>query len=252
MSSRHRVGWHLLQAPLFFLLLGSVWEYCVHALDIRSYLLPPPSAVFQALWQSRALLWTEGLVTLEEVLWGFAWAVLVGIAISGLIYSAPIARRTIYPLVIALQGIPKVALAPLIIVWAGYGLLSKVIMVFLFALFPIVISTLGGLNSTPDHLTEHFRALRASPWFTFRHLRLPVALPSFLDGCKVALPLAVIGAVVGEFVGSSKGLGNLILFATSAGKTDLTFATLIAVTAISLILFSLIEVLERLVWWRSK
>ena len=252
MSSRYRVGWHLLQGPLFFLLLGSVWEFSVHALDIRSYLLPPPSAVFQALWQSRALLWAEGLITLEEVLWGFAWAVLAGIGISGLIYSMPVARRTIYPLVIALQGIPKVALAPLIIVWAGYGLLSKVIMVFLFALFPIVISTLGGLNSTPDNLTEHFRALRASRWFTFRHLRLPVALPYFLDGCKVSMPLAVIGAIVGEFVGSSNGLGNLILYATSAGKTDLTFATLIVITVLSLILFAVIESFERWVWWRSK
>ena len=252
MSLRSKASWTLLQAPAFFLFLGLVWEMSVYLLDIKAYLLPPPSAVAKALWQSRALLWTEGLVTLEEVLLGFLFAVLAGIVISGLIYSIPAAKRTIYPLVIALQGIPKVALAPLLIVWVGYGLASKVVMVFLFALFPIVISTLGGLNSTPDNLTEHFRALRASRWFTFRHLRLPVALPYFLDGCKVSMPLAVIGAVVGEFVGSSNGLGNLILYATSAGKTDLTFATLIVITVLSLILFAVIESFERRVWWRSK
>ena len=154
-------------------------------------------------------------------------------------------------MVTALQGLPKVALAPLMIVWFGYGIMSKLVMTFLFAFFPIVISTLGGLSSTQDTLLEHFRALRASPWATFWRLRVPAALPNFIDGCKIAMPLAVIGAIIGEFVGSEQGLGNLILFAMSAGRTDLLFATLLAVTVLSLILSWAIEALGKLVWWRS-
>ena len=164
----------------------------------------------------------------------------------------PVARRTLYPLVIGLQSIPKIGLAPIIIVWFGYGLSSKVIMAFLFAFFPIVISTLGGLGATPAHLIEHFQALRASPWTTFWKLRVPSALPNFVDGCKVAMPMAVIGAVVGEFVGSNDGLGNLILLATGSSNATLTFAGLFAVTALSLLLFFLIELLGRLVWWRAR
>ena len=154
-------------------------------------------------------------------------------------------------MVTALQSLPKIALAPLMIVWFGYGIMSKLIMTFLFAFFPIVISTLGGLSSTQETLLEHFRALRASPWSTFWRLRVPAALPSFIDGCKIAMPLAVIGAIIGEFVGSERGLGNLILFTMSAGRTDLLFATLLAVTVLSLVLYWAIEALGRLVWWRS-
>jgi len=247
-----RLNRNIVDAVVFFALLAALWEIAVRAFEIKEYLLPTPGAIFVAFWEYRTLIWQNGLVTFEEVIIGFLAAVVIGVAIAGTIFFVPVARRTIYPLVIALQGVPKVALAPLIIVWAGYGLSSKVIMVFLFAFFPIVISTLGGLNSTTENLSEHFRALRASRWFTFWRLQLPTALPNFIDGCKVAMPLAVIGAVVGEFVGSSDGLGNLILSATSSAKTDLTFATLLAVTALSLVLYGIIEALERFVWWRAK
>jgi NitT/TauT family transport system permease protein len=124
-------------------------------------------------------------------------------------------------------------------------------MAFLFAFFPIVISTLGGLSGTPERLIEHFEALKASRWATFWKLRVPSALPNFVDGCKVAMPLAVIGAIVGEFVGSSEGLGNLIMVATGSSRTALTFSALLVVTGVSLCLFSLIELLGKLVWWRG-
>ena len=182
---------------------------------------------------------------------GVLAAVALGVLVSVLIYFVPIAKRTLYPFMIALQSIPKIGLAPIIVVWSGYGLSSKVIMAFLFAFFPIVISTLGGLGGIPAHLEEHFKALGASPWETFWRLRVPSALPNFIDGCKVAMPLAVIGAIVGEFVGSNDGLGNLILMATGSSQTALTFAALAAVTGLSLALFYIIEILGRLVWWRS-
>ncbi len=238
-------------ALIFFVILGLVWEYGVKFFGIKSYLLPPLSDIGRAFIDSRDALWTHSLITLGEVLIGFLFAVLLGVPIAAIIYFVPFAKRTLYPFMIALQSIPKIGLAPIIIVWFGYGLTSKVIMAFLFAFFPIVISTLGGFASTPANLEEHFRALKASPWVTFWRLRAPSALPNFVDGCKVAMPLAVIGAIVGEFVGSNTGLGNLILLATGSSQTALTFAALLAVTLLSLGLFYIIEFLGRYVWWRS-
>ena len=235
----------------FFMAIGLAWEFGVRRSGIQSYLLPPPSDILAELWESRSSLLAQSLVTLTEVFWGFIIAVVLGIPVAALVYFSNIARRTVYPFLVALQSIPKIGLAPLIVVWFGYGLAAKLIMAFLFAFFPIVISSLGGFASTPAHLEEHFSALRATRWQSFWRLRVPSALPSILDGCKVAMPLAVIGAVVGEFVGSNDGLGNLILTASGSGNTTLTFAALIAVTALSLILFYGVAYWERFIWWRG-
>jgi NitT/TauT family transport system permease protein len=248
---RKWVNRDIIDATVFFILLGLVWEYSVQLFDIKSYLLPPLSDIFRESWNSRQLLWEESLVTLHEVVLGFGLAVILGILLGAAIFFVPIARRTLYPLMIGLQSVPKIGLAPIIIVWFGYGPTSKVIMAFLFAFFPIIISTLGGLAATPRHLEEHFKALGASGWVAFWKLRVPFALPNFMDGCKVAMPLAVIGAIVGEFVGSNDGLGNLILMATGSSNTALTFAALLAVTVISLLLFFVLERLGKLVWWRA-
>ncbi|MBI4590414.1 MAG: ABC transporter permease, partial [Candidatus Rokubacteria bacterium] len=229
--------WRYLDTVVFFAALGVTWEYGVRAFGIKAYLLPTLSDILRAAWEARGHLWTQSMITTHEVAIGFVAALIGGALIAVGIYFAPVAQRTLYPLVTGLQAMPKVALAPVIVVWFGYGLASKVVMTFLFAFFPIVISTLGGLYSTPRHLEEHFRALRASGWTTFWRLRVPSALPNFIDGCKVAMPVAMIGAVVGEFVGSSEGLGNLIMLATSAGRTDLVFAGIIAVTVLAMVLF---------------
>jgi NitT/TauT family transport system permease protein len=253
-----RASWHeaifgreALVTWVFFIALGFAWEFGVRWSGIKSYLLPPPGAILAELWHSRASLAGHALVTLTEVFWGFLLAVAAGIPVAALVFFSTTAKRTVYPFLVALQSIPKIGLAPIIVVWFGYGLSSKLIMAFLFSFFPIVISALGGLASTPAHLEEHFRALRATRWQTFWRLRVPVALPSFLDGCKVAMPLAVIGAVVGEFVGSNDGLGNLILTASGSGNTTLTFAALISVTLISLMLFYGVAYWEKFIWWRA-
>jgi NitT/TauT family transport system permease protein len=137
------------------------------------------------------------------------------------------------------------------VIWFGYGDTSKVLMAFMFAFFPVVIATMGGLAGTPQHLMEHFRAIRASTWTTFRRLQVPAALPSILDGCRTAMPLAVIGAIVGEFVGSEHGLGHLILEANANARTDLLFAALVAISAVAGILYFLVELAARRVWWRA-
>lgn len=236
---------------LFFAALIGIWEWAVPALGVKAYLLPAPSAIAAEAWRSAGLLSSQALVTLTEVIAGFAIAVIVAPVVALAIFASPLARRTLYPLVVTFQSLPKVGLAPIIVVWLGYGSASKILMVFLFSFFPIVVATLGGLSGVPANLEEHFRALNAGAWPLFWRLRVPAALPAFVDGCKIAMPLAVIGAIVGEFVGSNDGLGNLILVATGSSRTTLTFAALVAVTALSFALFYVIEALGRLVWWRA-
>ncbi len=240
------------QAAVFFLALIFAWEIAVTQLQIKEYLLPPPSAVVRAAWDARWLLLEHTIITLNETILGFLGGIAFGVPTALAIFGIPLARRTLYPLMVALQSIPKAAMAPLLVVWFGYGMSSKVVMSFLIAFFPIIVGTFGGLQSTPSNLLEHFRALRASPWSTFWRLRLFSAMPSFIDGCKVAMPLAVIGAVIGEFVGSDSGLGNLILLSTSSQQTALTFAALGAVTILSSVLFAIVEAVGTLVWWRSR
>lgn len=236
---------------ILILLLAVMWEKAVALFGIKQYLLPPLSQVLHTLWQSRAMILQQSWVTTGEILLGYFWAVAGGILIGLAIFAWPTLRRTVYPLIVLFQGLPKVALAPLFVVWFGYGLTSKVLMAFLFAFFPVVVSTLGGLAGTPEHLIEHFRAIRASPTTAFLRLRIPAALPSIMDGCKTAMPLAVIGAIVGEFVGAENGLGHLILAANANARTDLLFAALIAVSVLAGILYLLVELAANRVWWRA-
>jgi NitT/TauT family transport system permease protein len=246
------VKWRRIVDPaILFLLLALVWEYAVALFGIKRYLLPPLSQVLDALWQGRAMILQQTWITTWEILIGYFWAVLGGIVLGLAIFAWPTMRRTLYPAIVAFQGLPKVALAPLFVVWFGYGLASKVLMAFLFAFFPVVVATLGGLAGTPEHLLEHFRAIRASPMTTFVRLRIPSALPSIMDGCKTAMPLAVIGAIVGEFVGSENGLGHLILEANASAKMELLFAALIAISVLAGILYVLVELIAKRVWWRA-
>ena len=240
-----------LERVAVFIVLGLLWEKAVDIFAIKPYLLPPLSSVLRSLWHNRVMLLDQALVTGGEIVLGYAAAVLGGVLIALAIFAWPIAYRTFYPVLVLFQGLPKIALAPLMVIWVGYGASSKVLMAFMFAFFPVVISTLGGLAGTPEHLVEHFRAIKASPWTMFRRLQLPAALPSIMDGCKTAMPLAVIGAIVGEFVGSQRGLGYLILEANAQARTDLLFAALVAISALAGVLYWIVELLANRVWWRA-
>jgi NitT/TauT family transport system permease protein len=252
-SEREKVGWYrsAFERILPFAALAVAWEVSVVAFDIKPYLLPRLAVVVESLWTHRVNLFFQSLVTAKEIGLGYLLAVFGGIAIALVIYAWPLAYRMLYPVLVVFQGLPKIALAPLMIIWMGYGTSSKVLMAFLFSVFPVVISTLGGLLGTPHHLLEHFRAIRAGRATTFWRLQLPAALPSIMDGCKTAMPLAVIGAIVGEFVGSERGLGYLILEATAQARTDLLFAALLAVSVLAGLLYWLVEVLANRVWWRA-
>ncbi|WGS51241.1 ABC transporter permease [Paraburkholderia sp. D15] len=241
----------LLETVAFWIVIGLIWEFGVRWTGTRDYVLPALSQVFAAGWEMRGQLLSDTLATAWEVFAGFALALVGGLTIGLFASMSNIARRTLFPLVTALQSMPKIALAPLLIVWFGYGFASKLAAAVLFAFFPIVIATMGGLAGVPRNLDEHFRALGASPAKTFWHLRLPAALPALIDGLKIAMPLAVIGAIVGEFIGSESGLGHLIVFATSNAQTALSFAAILMVTVLAMLFYWAVELVSRGVWWRG-
>ena len=226
-------------------LVLAAWESLTRLGAAPSYALPAPTEVALALVQQWPMLMSNAVSTTVAIVSGFALSVVAGIALAVLISSSRIFEKSLYPLLVGSQAIPKLALAPLFVVWFGFGLLPKVIMTFLIAVFPIVVSTVQGIASVETELEFLSRSMGLSPYRTFRMIRLYRALPSIFAGLKVAITLAVVGAVVGEFVGSDRGLGTLLLRAIGVVNTPLLFAGLIVLTVLAVVLFGLIELLER-------
>ncbi len=216
------------------------------ALNVPTVVLPTPDKVWHAFVARFDLLVSEGWVTLKETLYGFVLALVIGMPMAVAVANSRALNLMFYPLLIALQSVPKVALAPIILVWLGTGIESKLAIVWLVAFFPIIVDTVAGLRSTPRELLELAHSLRASPMQIFLKVQFPAALPFVFTGAKVAITLAVIGAVIGEFVGSSEGLGFLLLSATSQLDAPLAFAALFALSFLGMFVYLLVELAERL------
>ena len=242
---RKREASDFLYPAAAIVLVLAAWEGLTRLGAAPSYALPAPTEVALALVQQWPMLMSNAVSTTVAIVSGFALSVVVGIALAVLISSSRIFEKSLYPLLVGSQAIPKLALAPLFVVWFGFGLLPKVIMTFLIAVFPIVVSTVQGIASVETELEFLSRSMGLSPYRTFRMIRLYRALPSIFAGLKVAITLAVVGAVVGEFVGSDRGLGTLLLRAIGVVNTPLLFAGLIVLTVLAVVLFGLIELLER-------
>jgi len=243
-----RQALHRFGAPAgAILLLIALWQALTAWARVPGWLLPSPQAVLSAAWTHRDLLPGHAGATLLETLLGLAVALLVALPLATLVVWSPLLRRTLYPLILGLQSVPKVALAPLFLVWAGYGMPSKVLIVASIAFFPIVVDTITGLAIVDRDLLGMFKVLRASTLQTFLKVRLPAALPYFFSGTKVAVTLAVIGAVVGEFVGSDVGLGYLVQVSGSQINTAMMFVSIILLSLMGAILFEIVELIERLV-----
>jgi NitT/TauT family transport system permease protein len=230
-------------------LLGTllVWEIAWRILDVPRFVVPLPSGILAETWEWRWHLLGHAWVTLYETLAGFALSVVVGTPLAVLIVYSPVLRSAIYPLLVVTQAIPKVAIAPVLLLLLGAGEISKVVVAFLVAFFPIVVDTATGLAATPRELLDLSRSYRASAFKTFLKVRFPMALPFFFSGLKVAVTLSVIGAVVGEFVGSDRGLGYVIVSATSYWKSNLAFGAMLLLAVMAVGLFALVELVERLV-----
>jgi len=226
------------------LVLLGIWEIAVRILDLPSYLLPPPSEIVGEMISNAQKIFDHSLVTAYEMLMGYFLAIFVAIPMAIAITASQSFDRFITPILLFFQTVPKISLAPLFLVWFGVGILPKVLVAFLICFFPIIIDTAVGLRSIPPDMIDLARSMGATNLQIFTRFRLPTSLPYLFSGLKVASTLAVVGAVVGEFVGADKGLGYLLLVANSNLLTALMFATIFALTAQGLILFYLIQVLE--------
>jgi NitT/TauT family transport system permease protein len=239
------------------LLLAAVfagWWFVSARQYMPNYLLPTPPQVLDALRANWSQLMKHSGITLYETVLGFVLATLIGLVTAVLIAYSRTMDKALYPIVLIAQVIPKIAIAPLLVVWFGTDLRPKVILAVLIAFFPVVISGVAGLRSTDPELLDLSATMGASRWQTFRKIRFPNALPHLMAGLKVAVTLAVVGAVVGEFVGASEGLGYVLLLANGNLDAPLLFADLILMSIIGIVLFAVVEVAEALLipWHASR
>lgn len=230
-----------------------VWELAVRILQPAEYLLVGPLSAFDRLAEEPGYFLSEAWVTVQEAMAGFALGTALGVLCGAGLYYVPVLRHFLYPSLIAFDTIPKVALAPLFIVWFGFGFESKALVAMAIAFFPLVINTFDGLASVPQELKELARINRASTWMRMTKIEFIYALPSVFTGAKISISLAVGGAVVGEFIAGSEGLGQVILLANSQVDLPTMFAAFMVLAAISLALFSVISLLaQRLLPWRNR
>jgi len=243
---------HLPLIPLVFVGFVALWEWVVRAWAIPPFLLPAPSAVGASLaggLMSRLYL-EHFWVTLGEALLGFLIAALAGITLGAIIAQFRLVERTFYPYLVALQTLPKIAIAPLIIVWFGFGVPSKVIIAATVAFFPVLVNVIVGLKTIDQSKLDLMRSLNASHWQTFRLVRFPNALPFVFAGLDIAIVFSVLGAIVGEFVGAQRGLGNLILQFNFGLDIAGVFAVLILLSVLGVSLHLVMQVIQRrLIFW---
>jgi ABC-type nitrate/sulfonate/bicarbonate transport system permease component len=238
--------------PLLLLVaLGLTWELAVRINNTPRWMLPPPSAIIESFQNDWRMLAYHTRATLVEVLLGFALALVAGILTGVAIDSSRIIERTVYPLLIASQTIPMVVLAPLFLIWFGYGLLPKVLITALVAYFPLAVNTVDGLRSGDRETLSMLRSMGASRWQRFRLAKVPAALPSVFSGARIAVAFCVIGAVFGELVGAKEGLGYLMERAASQFETARVFAAIFILAFMGVGLFAVVALLERLLLpWR--
>lgn len=233
--------------PALIILAGlGLWQLIIQLAHVPGYLLPAPSAIAADLAADWPVLEPALLVTLQEVLLGFVIAAAAGIGLAVLLHLSPVARRAVYPLLIGSQTVPIIVLAPILVILLGYGLAPKLVIVALICFFPIVVNGIDGLRSVDPELIRMMRTLDASRWAILRRVEFPAALPSVFSGLRIAATFAAIGAVFGEWSGSNQGLGYVMLAATPNLLTARIFAAIVLLTAVALLLFGVVSLLERI------
>lgn len=233
-------------AALLIVVFIGVWEAASRGLKIQDYLLPAPDQIVTTLVEEHAILSSAALVTLTEVVVGLGIAITAGLLIAFLLHASATVRRTLYPILIGSQNVPIVVVAPILAIMLGYGMGPKLIVVGLVCFFSIVVNTLDGLRSVDPELIRMNRTLDGSRWSTFRRIELPAALPSIFTGVRISATYAAIGAVFGEWAGSTNGLGYVMLQATPQLQTALVFAAVLILTVMAVSLFAFVSFVERL------
>jgi NitT/TauT family transport system permease protein len=238
-----RVGWNLLP-PLTFIAMVALWWGAVELFKIPAYLLPGPQSVFTRLVTDAGLLWNHSQVTITEILLGFAITIVTAIPLGLLIELSPLSKQLVYPPIMLMQLVPKIAVAPLFLVWLGFGIESKVLLTVLLTFFPLLIASISGFQILDDRLLYLTRSMGATSWQTFRYLRFPAALPVIFSGIKTSATIAATAAIVAEFVGANKGLGYVLLRGTSTMDIELVFGVLVVLTLIGVAINYVVEFCE--------
>lgn len=229
------------------------WEAAIRLFKVSTFVLPAPTAIVASLLENQAQLAVAAQATAVEVLFGFVLAAIVGAAVALVIVRFERFGRALYPLIVLFQNVPKVALAPIFILWFGYDLAPKVLLIVVIAFFPVAIDMLAGLQSVEPSFVSLMRSVGASNSKILLRVRIPHSLPYLMAGLKVAITFSVIGAIVGEFAGANKGLGYVIQFASTQLDTPLIFAALVVVSVLGLVFYYVVEIAERLlVSWAPK
>jgi putative hydroxymethylpyrimidine transport system permease protein len=230
--------------------LAAEWKLLADALSIEPFLIPAPSDIASALWNDRDLLAEDAWVTLREVVLGFALSLVAGLSFAALLHLSETMRRAFYPLLVASQTVPIIVVAPILVVWFGFGITPKRVIIALICFFPITVNALDGLRAVDPDLIKLMRTLDASRLRIFLGAEAPSALPYAFSGAKIAVAVAVIGAVFGEWAGSEAGLGHLMLQASAQLETARLFAAVVVLSVFAVSLFALLSLLERRVaWW---
>ncbi|MCH7737342.1 MAG: ABC transporter permease [Chloroflexi bacterium] len=224
----------------------AAWELWVRLADVPQWQLPAPSEIAKELGSSSDLLWDHTLVTLKEIVVGFLAALFAGLVLAGGIAYSRVLERSVYPIVIASQTVPIIAIAPLLLIWVGYGLTPKIIIVALICFYPIAVNTVDGLKATDPDMVNMLRTLGASRWQVFTKLQIPTALPFMFSGIKIGVSVSVIAAVIGEWVGASEGLGYLITYSQPLFLTARVFAAIFVLSVMGISLFMLAVIAEHL------
>jgi len=245
-ATNRRAAWSRFMPPLaLFVGVVVAWEAVSRMFRLPEFVLPAPTAIVEVLIAHQTSLAYAAFVTSQEVLWGFLLSAVIGAGVALVIARFAAFGRALYPLVVLFQNVPKVALAPLFILWFGFDLAPKVVLIVVIAFFPVAINMLVGLQTVDANLVALMRSVGASRNEILMRIQIPNSLPYLMAGLKVAVTLAVIGAIVGEFAGAQAGLGYMIQFASTQMQTSLVFAALVEVSVLGMLFYYVIEWIER-------
>lgn len=250
MSRYWKQIWPPFVAVVFFL---GLWQLATAYFDIEDWILPSPGDIYRETSNGGQGLWEHTLATLRLTLTGFPIGTGVGIVCAVLLHLLPWVKRAFYPLLILSQNVPSIALGPLLVIWFGFGLLPKIVLITLVCFFPVAVAMMGGLNQTDASMMNYMKMSGAGRWQIFTKLELPHSVPSLFSGIKISASYAVMGAVVAEWIGSDRGIGYYMLLQKSAYRTDRMFVAIAIIVLLSLVLFAAMALLEKwLVRWKPR